>query len=373
MKGRLPIKNIPVIEFTRRWIMSNGNISAKAYLLIIVYYIKLILVMPAAYMQRLLYSKKIRQTEIQKQPVFILGHYRSGTTYLHKLVSADKRWGYISYYDILCPNSSLLFGKLQKNIIQFFINLSGYKTSFFNNTIPNLDEPAEEERFLINKGSAYTDYWKFVFPLCWSRWPSVAQLCIDEDNYEAWAGEYKITLQLAAYKNKGKQLILKSPQNTERIKYLLKMFPGAKFIYISRNPYHVFYSMQNLWQRAIKKFCLQKISDEQIDEIIFKHYNNVTGRYETDKTLIPPGNLIEVNYEDIKAKPLTILKKIYTSLNLTGYNDALKNFTEYLEKEKTYKAFTYNYTSETFMRIDRHWPRHIDSWNKKKEECCIKR
>ena len=365
MKSKLYPLNFPIAEFTRR-LITSGGLSVKGILLLFVYYLKLILVMPVAFLQYMFFSKKIRQTQIAKPPVFILGHYRSGTTYLHKLIAGDTRFGFISYYDIICPNTSLLFGNWLKAALQLIINKLKIKTSFFNNTIPSLDDPAEEERFLINKGSAYTDYWRFVFPLCWNQWPSCAKECLDEEYYQPWSKEYEYALKLATYKSKGKQLVLKSPPNTERIKYLLKMFPDAKFIYISRNPYHVFYSMQNLWQKAIKKFCLQHISDEQVEEIIFSHFINLIDQYEKDKVLIPEGHLVEITYEELEAKPLFILKKIYKALNIHGFETMYDSLQHQLQREKRYSKFKYNFNQESFKKIEKRWTKYIHQWNEKR-------
>jgi hypothetical protein len=43
------------------------------------------------------------------------------------------------------------------------------------------------------------------------------------------------------------RLILKSPAHTARMKLLHELFPGAKFIHISRNPYEVYQSTQKLF------------------------------------------------------------------------------------------------------------------------------
>ncbi len=42
-------------------------------------------------------------------------------------------------------------------------------------------------------------------------------------------------------------------------------------------------------------------------------------QYEKDKTLIPEGNLVEVEFEELEARPLTVLKKIFTVLNIPGF------------------------------------------------------
>ena len=231
-----------------------------------------------------------------------------------------------------------------------------------------LDEPAEEERFLINKGSAYTDYWRFVFPLCWHKWPSCAELCNDPEYCRRWKKEYIRTLKLITCKNNGRQLVLKSPPNTERIKLLLEMFPQAKFIYISRNPYHVFYSACNLWQKAVRKFSLQDFTTDQMEEIIFNSYIHMMEQYEKDKALIPPGNLTEVKFEDLELKPLTVLKEVYSMLNIPDFETAEPGFIRQLKKEKQYEKFKYNYDEKTFKKIDRKWSKYVYQWNEKRDE-----
>ncbi len=363
--NRYRIMDSKIITFTLK-VFAAGRLSAKGWVLLFVYYLKLILVLPGTLLQHLLYDSKINKTSINKDPVFIIGHYRSGTTYLHKLLAADERFGFISYYDIICPNTSLLFGKWLQRILQFIINRLKMKTAFFNNVIPSLDDPAEEERFLINKASVYTDYWRFVFPLNWNEWQSCAQLSTDPAYYMQWCKEYCYVLKLATYKCKGKQLLLKSPPGTERIPYLLQLFPNAKFIYISRNPYHLFYSMCNLWDKAIRKFCLQSITDEQIKGIVFNHYVHLLDQYERDKQLIPADNLIEVDYEHLKADTLLVLKTIYQCLQLEDFELVKERFLTQLQKEKHYRAFTYKYEAETYKEIESHWEKYIYQWNCKR-------
>ena len=81
----------------------------------------------------------------------------------------------------------------------------------------------------------------------------------DDRNFNAWKSAYLELLQLIAYKTSWKATCAKEPANTMRIKYLLRIFPDAKFIYLYRNPYDVFYSMRNLWMRSIRKYCLQQV------------------------------------------------------------------------------------------------------------------
>lgn len=353
--------NFPVIELTRRC-LEYKKISAKGAFILFVYYLKLLLGMVFGSLQNLFYSRNITKTAITKPPIFILGHYRSGTTYLQTLLSKDNRFCYLSNYDVACPNSSLLFGSWLKKILQFIINTLNLKTAFFNNKTPDLDEPAEEERFIASKGSPYSDYWGFVFPLCREALTGCSTQLKNESYFLRWKKEYMYTLKLITFKNKGKQLVLKNPPNTERIKYLLKLFPDAKFIYIHRNPYHVFYSMQNLWMKAVSKFYLQNISYAQTEEIVFNHFAHTIDQYQKDKHFIPAANLFELQYEQLEANPFETIRTIYHALHFPSFNEMQHNLQAQLNKEKSYRKFRYNFSEETFKRIEKRWAKYIELW-----------
>jgi hypothetical protein len=371
MNKKLPLIDIALIEPVRR-LLNSGGISVKGALIFLSYYIKFILRIPGACLQYLFYSSKIKKTIISKDPVFIIGHYRSGTTYLHKLIASDKRFGFLSNYEMVCPHTNILFGKWMKQLLQLIINILRIRDNFFNNSIIQLNAPCEEDRFLIGKGSAFTAYWGFVFPHRWQEWLNCSSQFKSSEYLTRWKKEYMKTLKFIAFKNKGKQLILKNPPNTERIKYLLEMFPNAKFIYIYRNPFHLFYSMKNIWIRAIRKYyCLQKISDRQIEEVIFQHFEYLIKQYEKAKKLIPEGQLIEVQYEELEANPLEVLKRIYSQLSLPDFEEAKESYLSQLQKEKQYQKFQYEFSEDTFKRIEERWVTYIQQWNCKATELII--
>ncbi len=52
------------------------------------------------------FGARIRSTEV-KAPVFILGHYRNGTTHLHNLLAVDPRFAFPNYYQATFPRTFL--------------------------------------------------------------------------------------------------------------------------------------------------------------------------------------------------------------------------------------------------------------------------
>lgn len=362
MTKKFPQINIAIFEFTRR-VFKSGRISLKGVFLLPLYYLQLITAIPFAFLQFLFFSGRIKKITIKKDPVFILGHYRNGTTYLQKLLSSDNRFGCITNYDALFPNTNLLFGRKMEPVFQWMINIFKIKNPFFNNRIVLLSEPTEEDDYLMNKASAYSAYWGLVFPKRWREWLNGSTQLDNQTYLKGWKSEYLKALKYATFKNKGKQLILKNPPNTERIPFLLEMFPQSKFIFIYRNPHQVYYSTKNMWKRAILNYySLQEISEKELDELIFDHYIYLNDKYLTDKKLIPEGNLIEMSYEELKADPLNTIHKIYSRLDLPGFELAAKDLLIQLDFEKEYRNFEHQVNDITSQKIEAHWGKYIELW-----------
>jgi omega-hydroxy-beta-dihydromenaquinone-9 sulfotransferase len=345
-------------------LIRNGSVSATRILLLIIYFSKTFLSLIFGIIEWIFFSRKIENTKISEHPVFILGHYRSGTTLLQKLLICDNNFGSIKYLDVFCPVSAFLFPGITRKWLQFIIRIFQVKNIFFNNMVLRLDDPGEEDLYMISGCSEYSTAWGFVFPRAittyFDRWTTF-------DNYKnkkKWARAYTYYLKRITLKNNHKALILKSPPNTARIKSLLEMFPDARFIYIYRNPYRVFYSMQNLWNNVIEKhFALQNISNSERKESIFNIYLKLMDQFEKDKGFIPAGNLIEIRYEDLENDPIHEIKRIYASFGIQGYDHSIENIEQRLEIEKKYSPLTYQYDQNTLDEVYERWAYFIDKWN----------
>lgn len=343
--------------------MKCGGISVQGAFLLPVYYLQLIFAIPFQLLQYLFFSRRIKRSKISKDPVFILGHYRSGTTYLQKLIASDKRFGCITNYDALFPNSNLLLGQSGQTAFQFLINVFRIKNPFFHSSIVQLSEPAEEDDYLMNKASSYTAYWGLIFPKRWREWLNGSDDFKNIKYIKGWENEYLKLVKYATFKNNGKQLILKNPPNTGRIRMLLQLFPNAKFIYMYRNPYHLYYSTKNMWSKAILNYySLQKISANELDEIVFEHFSYLVDQYQKDKNCIPPGNLIEISYEDLKSDPFSVVQRLYQKLNLPNFEFTANDLLKQLEREKGYQNFEYRYDKEDLDRIAERWGKYLSDY-----------
>ena len=297
------------------------------------------------------FDRVIKQIEIKKPPIFILGHWRSGTTHLHNLLSQDPQFGYVSMLQASFPKS-FLSNKLFKNILKYTLP----KTRPMDNMELASYLPQEDEMALGNL-FPYTLYNAFYFPKRlkenYNRF--VKFKGISKNIIKKWKKYYYYLLQKATYYKKGRQLVLKNPANTARIKLLLKLFPEAKFIHIYRNPFDVYLSTWNFFQQGIRPFMLQKISDQEIQEYIFYVYKDVMKSFDRDKKFISPENLTEIRYELLESEPLAQLEKIYSDLRLNGYSKVENNFINYIDNVKSFKKNEYMLSEELKRKIEKNW------------------
>ncbi len=121
-------------------------------------------------------------------------------------------------------------------------------------------------------------------------------------------------------KGKDRRLILKSPSHTSRIPLLLKIFPDAQFIFIHRNPYEVFQSTAYMIPNVNCMFCLTDLpTSSEISGLVMRQYLDMHRSYFESKSLIPPGNLVEVTYSNFMSDPMSEIERIYSTLGLKPF------------------------------------------------------
>lgn len=305
------------------------------------------------------YRKLLADKPIEHDPVFILGHWRSGTTFVHNVLSSDKHFGYCTTYQTVFPHF-MMFGQ---GFFKTFVKWIMPSKRPTDNMELAPDQPQEEE-FAIQNMCPYNYYDFWVFP---KRMKEFAHkyLTFDEATEEE-RKEFRDTFQkfvrIALWNTGGTQFLSKNPPHTARVKEILKMYPNAKFIYLVRNPYTVFNSTHSFFTNTIKPLEFHSISDEEMDQNILDVYNIMHDHYKADKHLIPEGNLIEVKFEDFEADALGMTEKIYKELSLPGFEEARPAIEQYVGAKRGYKKNKYDYPQRIVDMVNQHWGHVIDEF-----------
>src|SRR5437016_1498220 len=262
------------------------------------------------WVQDALYGRAIRQTQITQPPIFVLGHWRTGTTLLHELLVLDPRHTSPTTLQCFAPNHFLLTEGLFKTYGGFLIP----ERRPMDNVATGWDRPQEDEFALCLLGlpSPYAD---MAFPNRPSPYPGSLDLSgLTSSQLAHWKRTFRHFLQTLTFRDP-RRLVLKSPPHTARVPVLLELFPDARFIHIVRDPYIVFPSTVNLWKTMARKHGLQTPRDEaRIREKVFREFRVIYDRLEEAKPLIPRGRFHELRYEELVKDPLGVMRKVYEAV-----------------------------------------------------------
>ena len=228
------------------------------------------------------YNKRLKEQSINMEPVFILGHWRSGTTFVHNVLAHDKHFGYTTTYQTVFPHMMMWGQPMFKKTMAW---LMPDKRPTDNMEL-NVDLPQEEEFALSNMmPCSYYDFWflpKNMLEYC-DRFLTMKTATPEER--QIFKDTFLKLIKISLWNTKGEQFLSKNPPHTGKIKEILEMFPNAKFIYLIRNPYTVFESTRSFFNNTIIPLQLQKISPEEMEKNILEVYSRLYHTYEEEKKL----------------------------------------------------------------------------------------
>jgi hypothetical protein len=353
----LVVTNTPLPGYTlsnllRLLTQNNFHVDPR-YLPRMVYCLTLSTVMTPFYIkERLQYDTRIKQTEITKHPLFILGFWRSGTTYLHNVLSLDKNLGYFTTFQAYLPSVFLASEKLFKPLVSSSIPAKRP----MDDVAMDADFP-QEDQYAIGALSPYSFYHGWCFPKNMELYyNSVCMDNVSKKTIDDWKKVYLYLLKKITLQQKGKQLVLKNQDNTGKIHLLLEMFPDAKFIYLYRNPYELYLSMMKFMRIVIPLYCVQIPPPMEIlEQHMMNLYAKMMKKYLKEREQIPPGNLIEVRYENYIKQPLREVKTIYEELQLPGFIEAEPAFQTYLASQQNLKTDHYDITEDVQQKVEKNW------------------
>lgn len=308
------------------------------------------------------YRKTMGENTARQDPVFILGHWRSGTTFVHNVLSCDRQFGYCTTYQTVFPHL-MMFGQsfFKKNMSWL---MPDHRPT--DNMELAVDLPQEEE-FALSNMCPYTFYNFWFFPRYFEEYADKYLLFekITPDELKVWKETFRKLIQISLWNTGGERFLSKNPPHTGRVRELVRMFPNAKFVYLMRNPYTVFESTRSFFTNTVQPLKLEEWTDGQIEEAILTNYVKLYNRYQSDKSLIPAGNLIEVRFEDFEADALGMTETIYKNLGLSGWEQARQAVAQYVGSKKGYKKNKYQYAERTRELVERHWGQAIADWGYK--------
>ncbi|GHT40346.1 sulfotransferase family protein [Planctomycetales bacterium] len=314
---------------------------------------------PSAILQRWFYGRKIRETQLAGAPIFIIGHWRSGTTLLHEYLVHDEQFSFADTFACFVPAHFVINRYGLRQLVAVLMP----KKRPVDNMAAGFDRPQEDEFALMSLGLP-SPYRNIIFPN--------NGLNIDTDyltlrnvsgkDRKTWLDGLETFLKALTFLNPGKRIVLKSPPHTGRIKAILERFPDAKFVHIHRNPYSIFPSTYNLWMRLAKDEGVQCPKGDGMEDYVFNSLNTMYDAFEEDVGLLKPNQFCEIAYKDLTAAPVETLERIYNVLELNHFDEVRLALSDYAATQKSYKKNQFSMEPETKAKIAAKWKRYFERY-----------
>lgn len=246
-------------------------------------------------------------------PVFIIGHWRSGTTWLHAAMSRDPAFAAPNFYEVMFPSSFIALGGPLRAIVPRVL-----PESRLFDTMSSDPELPQEDEFALAALSGLSPYLAYTFPRQWDDYDRFLTLSdVSAAEIARWVRAFRGYVRKLRIVH-AKPLILKSPPHTARVRRILEAFPDARFLHIHRNPYEVFQSTRHMLSIGPPAMQLQQFDFATVDEIILRRYAAMHDAYLEQRSDIPKGRLCEISFEVLRSAPLDTIKRVYAALDLAA-------------------------------------------------------
>jgi len=300
--------------------------------------------------ERVAYGSRVARISVDPRPIFILGHWRTGTTLLHELLSLDPRHTFPTTYTSFAANHFLLSERVVRRYLSFLLPTERP----MDRMRMDFGRPQEDEIALCNLGLP-SPFLTVAFPNRPPQDPDYVELDrLDSAARARWQAALAQFLRRVSYRQPGR-LVLKSPQHTFRVRWLLDLFPEARFVYLVRDPYVVYSSTMHFWRALYAGHGLQVPNEEGLAEYVLTTFARMHESFEASRSLIPDGQLHELRYEELVAEPLQEMRRLYEQLELGDFAQAEAAVRDYLAQVKEYRTNRYVESADEQALVACRW------------------
>lgn len=318
---------------------------------------------PATVLGRLEDARFGRQLAMMNMPtpIFVLGHWRSGTTHLHNLLGRAPEHCYPTVYQVVFPTSFLTTDPIIPNLTSRLLT----PTRTYDNVAHGWDAAAEDE-IALAKLTGMSPYLSFMFPDRGSKFEKYVDFleCKPAER-EQWTEQLSWFLRKVSLAAGEKRVVCKSCGHTARVRMLLEAFPDARFVYIHRNPFEVYASTLHMRSHTDWENFFQ-VPEGDVEEARSQQTlalgQRLFERWAEDRSLIGQDRLFEIAYEDLAGNELEAMARLWEHLSLPRWSDAEAALEPYVAGLRGYKRNELNLAPRDRDLVRSWWRSAFDTY-----------
>ncbi|MCB2182963.1 MAG: sulfotransferase [Desulfobulbaceae bacterium] len=277
-----------------------------------------------------------------KKPFFIIGHPRSGTTFLHHLLTQTNEAAAFKCWHLLFP--ALTARKLFKPLIHRLIKTgksevmpeeTGHKM--------DLDKVEEEEMLFLNTyDTQFVPAGLLGLDDC--QYPELQHHDQQPKSHRFRSLRFlNGCFQRQIHYTGKSQIIAQTHFSTHRLKTMLEFYPDAKFVYIIRNPHHVVPSFLSLLHKSIDfRWGLAQIPKDILQRYNERRYQSMIDLYRYFYDLqknneLPIDRVMVMPYDLLRNDLVRAFKQIVDFCGIEVSDELREKVTHRAENQQSYK------------------------------------
>jgi len=274
------------------------------------------------------------EAEVVKEPVFIIGLGRSGTTILHEVLSQDEQFRCVRKWEALfpCPPPQTATYETDPRI----------KQAHQITTIQDRISPEWKAMHAIG-GTLPVECVEFT-PACFLSDLFVASFQVptygrylQEHSFDELYQWHRKLLKLLQWRHKGAHWLLKGPNHLNHLPELLKVYPDAKIILPHRDPIVATASLINVVGtiyrfRSDAAFATGRTYENFV--VVEQVARMLEGLVDcVESGLLRKGYFANIKFVDFSRQPIPALRAVYKDLGLDMSDAAAARMHAYLQNK----------------------------------------
>lgn len=277
------------------------------------------------------------------KPIFIVGINRTGTTFLHRLMSRDPRFWTLRTFELFSSvlpdaNYSSVAGTAddsRRNFVQDFFEALELPEYFAGIHHIDKDEPGEDIKLLDLAFASWTSN-VFQFSSRHNEWLENTGSMHAYPHHRRVLQHFNWQRRLIESTQTDKQWLLKMPFHLMELENLINTYPDACFIQTHRAPNEFMGSWLNLVEKIRSRMWMFKpdlrygLGIEQL-----KLMSDMMNRAVDFRTRHPDleDRWVDINYSDFVRNPMNIVSEIYKKFDWSMEPNALDRMNSWRKQQ----------------------------------------
>ena len=283
-----------------------------------------------------IYKEVIAKHKLPDDPIIIIGHWRTGSTFLHQLLALDHNLVTSNVFQGSIPDSFLTSRKSYEPIMGRALR----GTRPMDQVKLSMDEPLEDE-YALYRLCSYSPLQGVIFPKKAGYFLNDFPGFLPKgEKLNDWKDSLEYFYKKLTIEN-NRVILIKNPFHSLRMEVLNEIFPKARYINIIRHPHKVVPSTVLMWnivgtQNAMNNHW-EKPSVKEVSKLLYKMIQKV----ENDSSSLPKERYYEVKFEELEKNPVHEIKQIYDQLSVEFSEQFEKQISEFLISVQDYQKNKY--------------------------------